>query len=465
MKRCAAITALLCAALTGHAPTALAQQKAAAPPAPAGQAPTANAPPGGAAGPDRDAGDEDESSVDESEYSERRQGDERDLQYAWKTAGRHYVVPLAFVSLHGYLEGVFAAPSKDWAAPDPTQVGAPGQLLVPNTGDSAFQYDAALFVSTDISAHTRSLLELHLVSDPSGQGAAGPGGLTFAITEASASWDIYKSYFTLGGGLFWAPFGIVNIDWLGGQSLFLLVPRASAAFPAHFNERGVRVNGARALGKGFGINYVVSLGNGLNSFDIGGQSAFDTDSGKTVITRVGIFPGLGPDLELGLSFADGTLREAGVDSAAPNDARRYPGAFQAYGGDLVWLLGNLELRSYYIYSIEALGTAGGVSPPDIARQGFMAETSYRFWVDLPLGSVRAIVPKARFDWISVDVLNATGADTANMQTGVYSVGVDFRSAGTVGAVLSLEYHLQDEIRGFAAALDNDRFVARLLAKF
>lgn len=478
MKRSAAITALVCAAVTSHVVPALAQQSPRRPPTREAPAPDAEAPAPDAEAPAPDAEAStpdaeapgatrppDESSTEEDDYGERRQGQDRDLQYAWKTAGRHYVVPLAFFSIHGYLEGVFGGPSKDWTAADPTQVGAPGQLLVPNTGDSSFQFDAALFISTDTSAHTRSLIELHLVSDPGGQGAAGPGGLTFAITEASVSWDLYKSYLTLGGGIFWAPFGIVNIDWLGGQALFLLVPRASAAFPAHFNERGVRLNGATSLGKGFGLNYVVSVGNGVHSFDIGGQRSYDADNDKTVIGRVGLFPGLGPDLELGASFAAGTLREAGDATLMPGDARRYPGAFSAFGGDLTWLLGNLELRSYYIYSLESLGTTMGVSPPDITRQGLMAEASYRFWVDLPVGNVRAIVPKARFDWLSIDALDATGASAANMQTSVYSFGIDFRSAGTVGAVLSLEYHIQDELKGFAAPLDNDRFVARLLARF
>jgi hypothetical protein len=476
MKRSAAITALLCAALTGHAARALAQEGAGKKPgSTAGEttpaagetaptaAPTA-APGAGPATADQGSGDVDESSIDERDYGERRQGDERDLQYAWKTAGRHYVVPMSFVSLHGYLEGVFGSASKDWTVEEPTQLGHPGQELVPFTASSSFQYDAALFVSTDLSAHTRSLVELHLISDSAGQGAAGHGGLTFAITEASASWDLYKSYLTLGGGVYWAPFGIVNIDWLGGQGLFLLVPRASGAFPAHFNERGVRLNGSRALAKGFGVNYVVSLGNGVHSFDIEGQNAYDLDNGKTVIARVGLFPGLGPDLEVGVSFSAGTLREFG-DAAGDEAALRYPGAFSAYGGDLTWHLGKLDLRSYYIMSMESLGTTGGVSPPDLTRQGFVAETSYHFPVNLPFGNVRDIVPKARFDWVSVDALDEAGTGATNMQTSVYSVGVDFRTAGTVGAVLGLEYHFQDEMKGFAAPLENDRFLARLLAKF
>jgi hypothetical protein len=487
MKRSAAITALLCAALTGHAAPVLAQKGAdkqpatgtedeAAPAATTDTTDTTTAPDTAAAPttapsatparpPATPGNDADESSIDERDYGERRQGEERDLQYAWKTAGRHYVVPLAFVSLHGYLEGVFGSYSKDWATEEPTQLGHPGQALVPFTANSSFQYDAALFVSTDISAHTRSLIELHLVSDAAGQGAAGHGGLTFAITEASASWDLYKSYLTLGGGVYWAPFGIVNIDWLGGQGLFLLVPRASGAFPAHFNERGVRLNGSKALGKGFGVNYVASLGNGVHSFDVDGQNAYDLDNGKTVMGRVGVFPGLGPDLEIGASFGAGTLRESGNAGVTAGDVLRYPSAFAAYGLDLVWKLGDLDLRSYYILSTETLEPSGGVTPPAIARQGFVAEASYQFWVDLPIGSVRAIVPKARFDWISVDALNDAGTAALDMQTSVYSVGVDFRSAGTVGAVLGLEYHIQEEIAGFAAPLDNDRFLARLLAKF
>ncbi|ACY14530.1 hypothetical protein [Haliangium ochraceum] len=416
------------------------------------------------------ADDAERDDIAERDYGERRQGSDRDLQYRWRTAGRHYVVPLAFFSIHGYLEGVFAGPSPDWTAADPTQLAAPGQLLVPNTPDSSFQYDAALFISTDISAHTRSLIELHLVSDPGGSGAAGPGGLTIALTEASASWDLYKSYLTLGGGLFWAPFGIVNTDWLGGQSLFSLVPRASAAFPTHYNERGVRINGAAALARGFGINYVVSYGNGVSSFGIDGQNAWDTDGSKTVIGRLGIFPGLGPDLEIGLSYGYGELRDAETDieregSDYFGDARRYPGKFEAVGGDLVWKLSDLKLRSYLILSTEVLEPSAGVSPPNIGRRGFMSELSYEWWVELPVGHIRSIVPKARFDWFAIDALAGDGLSTTDMQSSVYSAGVELRSAGTVGAVLSLEYHHQDEFKGFAEPLDNDRIVARLLAKF
>ncbi len=444
MKHIRAIIAVLLVGLGVSSPAAWAQE--------------------GAAGEGDDA-----TSAEERDYGERREGGERQLQYRWKTAGRHYVVPLAFFSIHGYVESVFGAPSEDWTAADPTQLGAPGQLLVPNTSDSSFQYDAAIFISTDTSAHTRSLIELHLVSDPSGQGAAGPGGLTFAITEASVSWDLYKSYLTLGGGIYWAPFGIVNIDWLGGQSLFRLIPRASGAFPAHYNERGVRLNGAFELGRGFGLNYVLSVGNGLNGFDLAGQSSYDLDDNKTLMGRVGVFPGLGPDLEFGLSAAAGDLRANGNDGGANppglDDPRRYPSAYLAAGADLVWKLNDFKLRSYYIYSEEDLGTAGGVNPPTLTRQGFMAETSYLIWVDLPVGNIRTIVPKARVDWISVDVLGQTGADSSNMQTAVYSVGAEVRSAGTVGAVLSIEYHIQDELKGFANTLSNNRLVASLLAKF
>ncbi len=404
---------------------------------------------------------------DEGSYGESREGDADDQKFAWETAGRHYVVPLAFFSIHGYLEGVWASKSPDWTAPDPTQLPMPGQLLVPNTSDNSFQYDAAIFISTDTSAHTRSLLELHFVSNPSGEGTAGPGGLTVAITEASVSWDLYKTYLTLGGGLYWAPFGIVNIDWLGGQALFQLVPRASAAFPTHFNERGVRLNGSKAFSEGFGMNYVVSLGNGVHTFDISGQRSYDRDGDKTFIGRLGLFPGLGADLELGYSFAAGVLRDKPSPMIMdPSDVRRYPGDFVAHGADLTWKLADLKLRSYYIWSLENLDQAdpAEATPEDINRQGFMAEMTYDFWTYIPIGKIRSIAPKARVDFISVDALATDGLDTNNFQTAVYSAGIDIKSAGTVGAVLSLEYHIQDELKG-QDKLDNNRFIARLLAKF
>ena len=135
--------------------------------------------------------------------------EEEGPNYQWVTPAGEYLDPTSFFSMHGYVNAVYAGESEEWTNPDPTQLGGPGQLLVPNTVNSSFQYDFALILSSEISERTRILVESHYVSDPSGGGAAGPGGITIAITEAAASFDLIPKYLTITGGLFWSPFGII----------------------------------------------------------------------------------------------------------------------------------------------------------------------------------------------------------------------------------------------------------------
>ena len=128
-----------------------------------------------------------------------------ETNFSWQTPAGNYTDPTSFFSLHGYVNGVFAGTSKDWLAPDPTKLGPPGQLLVPNTKNSSFAYDFALIFGSELTERTRILLETHYVVDPSGSGAAGPGGITVAITEAAGSFDIIPKYLTMTAGLFWSP--------------------------------------------------------------------------------------------------------------------------------------------------------------------------------------------------------------------------------------------------------------------
>ena len=104
---------------------------------------------------------------------------------------------------------------------------------------------------------------------------------------------------------------LFNQDWLGAQNNFSLIPRASGAYPVHYNERGVRLNGAFELGENMGLNYVVSVGNGVNNFNISGQRSSDTNNGKTVTGRVGFFPGIGMDLNIGISYMSGKFERGG----------------------------------------------------------------------------------------------------------------------------------------------------------
>lgn len=386
-------------------------------------------------------------------------------QFQWRTVGGRYIDPASFFSIHGYVDGTFANFGRDWGSPDPSQIGMPGQVLVSNTPKSSFIYDAALFFASELSQKTRLMLETHLVSDPSGSGAAGPGGLTIVVTEATASWDLSSPYLTISGGTYWAPFGTVNYDWLGAQNLFTLIPRASGAFPAHFSERGVRINGVWEATNNFGLNYVFSVGNGLQTFDISGQSSFDKDQDKTFIGRIGFFPGLGKNLDIGYSFARGDLREDKDLSQPIDNPLRYPSHFMAHGLDATWQQDDFKLRTYYIHSTEDLGQAAGIDAADIIRDGFMTEVSY-FW-RLKSQIIGAFVPKFRYDWVDVERLQTGNpSSTDNSRTAVYSAGVNLYPVDNIltkNFYISLEYHIQDELKG--PDLSNNGFVARITGIF
>lgn len=400
--------------------------------------------------------------------NEEQPGDDDDGEkasndtFTWRTAAGRYTDPSSFFSLHGYVDGVFGGSSADWNAPDPTRPGPPGQLLVPNTSRSSFSSDAALFFAAEPSSHTQMMLEIHLVSDPSGKGAAGPGGLTLAVTEATASWDVIDSYLKVSGGMYWAPFGIVNGDWLGAENLFTLLPKASGAFPAHYNERGVRISGAKALTQNTGFNYVFSVGNGLQAFDISGQRSFDQNTDKTVTGRIGFFPGFGEKLNVGASHATGRLREAANEQMAAGNPQAYRATFTASGLDATWRSEKFAARAYFIHSTENLEGASSIT-----RDGFTAEASYVLELGNPLFNIGALKPKFRFDIVGVDQLRSDDANATDTYTSaVYSLGVSLYPTESYlfdNFYVSLEYHFQTEIQG--PALDNDRFVARITAKF
>jgi hypothetical protein len=383
--------------------------------------------------------------------------------YVWETAGNRYMDPASFFSLHGYVESVYGAHSRDWSRSDPAQVGAPGQVLVSNTDNSSFQYDGALFIGSEPSPGTQLMLEMHIVSDPSGTGAAGPGGLTLVFTEATASWDIHERWLTLSGGLFWAPFGTLNHDWLGAQNLFGLMPRASSVVPDHWNERGFRINGATEAGSDWGANYVASYGNGVSRFGVNGQSSSDQNQDKSIIARVGVFPGFGRQLEIGYSIAAGKLRNSLDPAQAVTAVERYPSRFEAHGLDVTYMYDRFKARSFMGYSREDLGAdnVGGINPADPTRIGFMTEFSY----DIPITKkgfrLKKWTPKARFDWFDREVLAAGGRALQHVPAAVYSLGVSLHA--NEHFLMSTEYHIQDELG--RTELANNRFVFRIIGRF
>ena len=392
--------------------------------------------------------------------------------FKWQTSAGRYTDPSSFFPLHGYVDAVFAGPSADWNEPDPTQIGPPGQLLIPRTDESSYSFDAALFFGAELSQRTRLMIETHLVNDPSGAGAAGPAGFTFVLTEATVSWDLIDDYLTLSAGIFWSPFGKVNDDWLGAENLFTTIPRAAAAYPLHFNEKGMRFTGAHAFSETSGFNYVVAVGNGSRNFNLSGLRSFDENSNKNVSGRIGIFPGLGNDLDIGLSAAYGVLRE---DSTGVLDVNNpvpevFEGEYSAFSLDATYKKSGVKLRGYWVTSTESLDPAHNVRSLDnLTRNGAMLEGSYRGELKKPFLGLGALIPKLRFDHLDKDAItldNQLRGGTDPYSANVYSIGLSVIPVDNVtfdNFYLSLEYHIQEEIDG--PDLDNNRLVFRLTGKF
>lgn len=314
------------------------------------------------------------------------------------------------------------------------------------------------------------------MTDPSGTGAAGPGGLTLAMTEATASWQMAKDLLRVSGGLYWAPFGTVNKDWMSAQNMFSLMPRASSAFPIHWNERGVRVDGALSFARSAGLNYVVSYGNGLEVPDITGQIGYNRNDSMAFVGRVGLFPGLGDKLDVGYSFARTELRppgEADVERP-PVDPRRYDALIRAQGLDATFRAANATIRSYAIWSSEDLSpaTPEDPNPQDPRRLGFLVEGTYLFKLPKPVLSVGALAPKVRFDGAEIDYLRDEGRQLERAKGYTVSFGLNIYPSSEIvesntypyrNFFVSLEYHILREQTG--PELDNDRFVARITGRF
>ena len=79
--------------------------------------------------------------------------------YAWQSPAGAYVDPSAFFSVHGYVDAVYASFSRDWTQTDPAGLNGPGNLLIPNTPNASFQYDAALIFASEISKESCFKLE------------------------------------------------------------------------------------------------------------------------------------------------------------------------------------------------------------------------------------------------------------------------------------------------------------------
>ena len=372
-------------------------------------------------------------------------------EYQWRIPGGNYIDPTSFFSVHGYVNAVFAGESAEWTSGNMNGIGKPGHVIIPNTNTSSFNNDEALWISSELGPRALIMMELHLVNDPSGGGAAGPGGLTFVLTEANLKYEVIKDYLSISMGTFWSVFGIHNQDWLGAQNLFSTIPLASGAYLTHYNEKGVRLDGHFQQGN-WGWNYVFSLGNGFNAFDISGYNSFDRNNNKTFNGRISVFPGLKRSLNIGMSYGRGLLFEQDLN-ADPETIGYYDNNFEAVGLDLLWKRNDFKLRSYLIASELMLTNQN--NSLDLSSLGWMGEMSYTVALDNALG-VKNIIPKFRYDWLEKNQFDPELSDT--YQT--IGLGLNFEILDNF--LLSMDYNWINEEN---LEVDNNRFILRASANF
>jgi hypothetical protein len=363
-------------------------------------------------------------------------------RFRHRPASANYVDEESRFSLQGYATGVFS----DFG-PDFPQLGfpPPGQLLVSRTADSSFQYDWALFLGSRLSDRLSFVVETHFVTAPDGDFRP-----VIVTTEALVVWSPLSDRHALriALGEYWAPFAGVNDDWLSAVNRFAILPLASRAFPAHYNERGVRLEGEFDLGGNRGLNYALSAGNGVSGMGIDDQSGFDANGDKAVMGRVGFFP-TGTDLEIGLSAFTGRFREA-LDASLPaSEPRRYPARFEAYGVDARYRRPRVELRGYGILSYERLEGA------DVLRRwGTLVEAVVQPLASRPL--LRRFWLKARWDRSLLDRLDGLSDDDQ-----VWNAGLEYRIESRARLSVSGFFHEERE----GPRLRDNGVVVQLTASF
>jgi len=270
-----------------------------------------------------------------------------------QTPSGQYIDPASFFRLHGYVSLTFAQPGKDFGG----QILVNGVHPVSKENAGGFKNDAALFVGGEPLDGIGSVMELHFVGN-----AMNP-----VITEAKIIVHVVDAEdggnynLRIIAGRYWWPFGIHNDEWFSAVNRYNLVsPAALQVVPPHYNEIGLATEGEILFSPTFGANYVLSIGNGVSSFemaDVIGSLAntYDYNESRTVTARTGfIYKNKNTKAEIGVSIAQGELRQ---DSLGTGSAREYASEFSAFGVDFRANVNNFGIRSYYYMSTETLDNA------------------------------------------------------------------------------------------------------------
>ena len=295
-----------------------------------------------------------------------------------KTPSGQYIDPASFFRFHGYNSLSFTR-AGDQVGPAP---GGTPQILInpgpsPQTGfnEGGFRNDAALFVGGEPLDGVGAVIEIHFVGD-----ATDP-----VLTEAKMSWDLGEFVgndnlaLRLIGGRYWWPFGIHNDEWFSAVNRFsLLSPTATEVVPTHYNEVGAMLEGELVLSSTMGLNFALSVGNGVSGFHmptVVRRTGADANGNRTFTGRLGLAVLGGLDAELGVSVASGQLRDGPhVDATIGLPPEfQYAADFTAFGPDLTIDINGFGLRSYFYSSTEELT---GAPVAEIARTGMTVEPSY-----------------------------------------------------------------------------------------
>ena len=292
-----------------------------------------------------------------------------------KTPSGHYIDPASFFRFHGYITLTNAVTGDDLGS----ETGMTPHILIsgfhPELGKnvSGFKNDAALFVGGEPFEGVGSVIEIHFVGN-----AMDP-----VITEAKVMWDIIEGAglpysLRIVAGRFWWAFGIHNDEWFSAINEFNVIsPAAGEVLPAHYNEVGLMAEGEYRISKDFGLNYVLSIGNGVPGFELMGNvmnTSEDNNKRRAYTGRLGLVLQQELMLELGLSFGNGQLRSTG-SSLEIGKAEYYKADYNAYGADLTLEYKNVNLRSYLYHSEENLWD----SPINkLRRTGYTFEPKFTF---------------------------------------------------------------------------------------
>jgi hypothetical protein len=372
------------------------------------------------------------------------------------TPSERYVSPLADSFFHGYSTLTYADFGREFG----DEPASTRPHLVPDRSsrsghapfgpiESGFQFDTTLIFGAVPSSNLLITTEMHIERS----------ALDPVITEAKLRWSpspwTHETWrMRLVMGRYWWPFGIHNGEWFSNVNRFSLVsPAAGEAVPAHYNETGVMLEGEGVSGR-FAWNGLLSLGNGPASFDLHDNEAhtpYDHNGNRTVTARFGVFPAT-TNLQVGLSFANGVLRE-GIDTQSfpETDARRFGADFIAYGMDSAYRSGKVETRSYWYWSEEHLEAA---PVPSLNRNGGTLEVIYI--LTKKTEAINGLMANGR-----VGTVRETSLRDGTFRRTQYGLGLNWEVTDQI--LFKLEYFLHDERN--TRELDNNGFVFSATANF